>query len=89
MGRLTWTSLVWQLEPPALPVFDAQWNAQCLACKHVMAEVDVTDLGVRVLRCGKARVVGGGGKAKAGQRLYCLEALDECRENGWHEPADA
>lgn len=89
MGRVTWRPLVWHLKPPALPAFDPEWNQQCLGCKHVMVDVDVTDLGVRVLRCSRARIVGGGGKVKPGQRLYCLEALDECREQGWHDPKDA
>lgn len=84
---MKWRPLVWQIAPPALPVFDPKWNARCLGCRHVLVDVDVADLGVRVLRCSKARIVGGGGKVKPGQRLYCLEALDACKEFGWHEPA--
>lgn len=81
--------MVWQMEPPALPAFDASWKERCVGCAHV--DVDTHDTGVTALRCKRSRLIGGRKKVTrdVANHAYCIDALDECRENGWHEPADA
>lgn len=72
-----------------LPEFDPSWNRQCLACRNVMQEVQG---GVRILRCDKAVVSGGGWmgrKSKPLYRRYCIDVIDEeCRLGQWYESAN-
>lgn len=74
------------VEPIRLPRFDPNWNRQCLECVHVSQKIRE---GVRILRCMRAPIVGGGGKLRQNLRLYCLEVIDEdCKTYGWFHRKD-
>lgn len=74
-------------EPIRLPRFDPHWNTQCLQCVHVFER---TREGVRILRCMRAPIVGGGGRLRDDDlRMYCIEVIDEdCKAYGWFQRKD-
>lgn len=69
--------------PVRLPRWDPDWNQCCLACRHVDQHVD--RLGVRILRCKRTRLVGGGSGQRRDLHGYCIDNLQECNSNGWFE----
>lgn len=78
-----WEPLCTHIEPPKLPVWDPQWKAKCLQCKHV--HVYWNQDGGRVLRCLRAPMVRG----LTGLTEYCIEHFDStCVQEKWFEPAE-
>lgn len=69
-----------------LPTFDPHWNRQCLECLYVAQQVRN---GIRILRCQRAPIVGGGGQRNANLRRHCIDVIDEdCKHNDWFTAKD-